>query len=159
LTNTSSNLLPEKLMLALYYFYHGIALPVANESREELMRMVLDRTPATVSPSALPEPARAALESSAAAAPLSLEKYQGRYFNIAYRHFVVTVEGGKLFVTMGPDKIKAPLTRIKGNKFKVTFPDWPELESDLSFSVSGSGVKSLTAYFCLDVDNGVFVKK
>lgn len=102
------------------------------------------------------------LSPSAAQAPgLPLERYCGAYFNPAYGSFIVSLSGGNLEITMGPNQFRAKLVSLGGNDFSAYLPGYPdkfEVILPITFAFPSTGPAILTTGSILSGPKEVFTR-
>ena len=89
--------------------------------------------------------------------PLPLDRYRGVYANPAYGKFKVVREAYRLVAFWGPKHLKTNLEPFSGSTFLISWPDYPGLNMNVTFSVlSGAPADHLVISELRDVDRGVF---
>jgi len=95
------------------------------------------------------------------APPQPLQQYAGKFNNPVYGDLVVETDGPKLWMLIGPDKMKKELVHWNRDTFVVSTPTTDAFLGDsgtATFSFEKDGKVSMTSWDALsDVDGGRFV--
>ncbi len=143
LTNEPESKVPEHAVTRLVELAYGLQTPA----------------PATLSSERAAVPSRRLLRVVPMGPPLPLERYVGSYTNPAYGTFEVRLGGGQLEAVLGPARIAMALHPLSGNTFTMPWPDFPGIESTVTFTVpSGRPAERVTVSTFEDVNGGQFVR-
>lgn len=93
--------------------------------------------------------------------PLSLANYAGTYSNAMYGDAEVRLDSGNLFLFIGPNKLKLPLTHWDRDIFLLTIPEMNEEKgTKVLFSLGSSGLfERLIIDMLEDNSDGTFQRK
>lgn len=143
LTNEPDNKVPEHAVTELVDLVYGFepSLPATRARREAT------------------GPAGHPAGVAAMGPPLPLERYVGTYSSPAYGPFEVSLVAGHLEMVLGPARVVMVLQPVSGNTFTMPWPDFPGLESTVTFTVHpGRPAEAMTVSKFEDVNGGVFVR-
>jgi len=148
LTNLDGTKVPESLAWKFFDLYFGH--PARDWSAEELEKAKKARAQEEANrPTPPPDPEP----------PLSLDKYEGTYYNPVYEEVQVTRQMDQLLVTVGPLQANIFLRNWDGNTFMGSWDTFTVIEDIglVSFEVNGAGVPvKMTINYLNDDGCGVF---
>jgi len=141
-TNTQSNLVPENLLWKLSHLYYAPQLGFSQAFDVQNSLPLLDMPPAQ--PAGSP-----AMEASVPASSIV-----GTYRSPAYGAARVVRRGERLFMILGPERMRGQLTLKSGRTYSLTMPGWPDEFSEVRFLGRDSRVRA--ANVALLSEAGVF---